>query len=93
MHAVLNALSQDIPALAWAYSRKFKLLQDLGWEAIIDLRSKSPSEVVEASIDWLSGLDAGIAVGRVQRMRASSVARLSEAVVALRSALSAGVDA
>jgi colanic acid/amylovoran biosynthesis protein len=40
MHACLNALSQGVPALPWAYSRKFApLLNDLGWEHTLDLRN------------------------------------------------------
>ncbi|GAB3603832.1 polysaccharide pyruvyl transferase family protein [Microbacterium aureliae] len=38
MHACLNALSQGVPAVAWAYSRKFEpLLNELGWPHVIDL--------------------------------------------------------
>jgi polysaccharide pyruvyl transferase WcaK-like protein len=45
MHACLNAISVGVPAVAWAYSRKFKpLLEDLGWYAVADLRE--PERVV-----------------------------------------------
>ncbi|WP_300528454.1 polysaccharide pyruvyl transferase family protein [uncultured Nocardioides sp.] len=37
MHACLNALSQGVPAIPWAYSRKFApLLGDLGWDHVFD---------------------------------------------------------
>lgn len=40
MHACLNALSLGVPAIPWAYSRKFApLLSGVGWEHIIDLRT------------------------------------------------------
>lgn len=42
MHACLNALSLGVPAIAWAYSRKFEpLFRSLGWEAVFDLRDRS----------------------------------------------------
>lgn len=46
MHACLNALSQGVPALPWAYSRKFApLMRAIGWESVIDLRStRDPAE-------------------------------------------------
>lgn len=40
MHACLNALSVGVPALPWAYSRKFApLLEGLGWTRALDLRA------------------------------------------------------
>jgi colanic acid/amylovoran biosynthesis protein WcaK/AmsJ len=40
MHACLNALSQGVPAIPWAYSRKFEpLLSAVGWPHVLDLRS------------------------------------------------------
>ncbi|KAA1380475.1 polysaccharide pyruvyl transferase family protein [Aeromicrobium fastidiosum] len=42
MHACLNALSQGVPAIAWAYSRKFEpLMASINWPHVIDLRSAS----------------------------------------------------
>ncbi|MBM7241660.1 glycosyltransferase [Rhodococcus fascians] len=42
MHACLNALSQGVPALAWAYSRKFEpLMMDLGWPYVINLSDEA----------------------------------------------------
>lgn len=44
MHAVLNSLSQGVPAVAWSYSRKFApLLSDLGWQHNFDLRERRSS--------------------------------------------------
>lgn len=38
MHACLNALSTGTPAIAMAYSRKFRpLLAELGWEYVVDV--------------------------------------------------------
>lgn len=42
MHACLNALSQGVPTIPWAYSRKFApLMADLNWESVFDLREKN----------------------------------------------------
>ena len=39
MHACLNALSQGVPTIPWAYSRKFApLMADLNWGPVFDLR-------------------------------------------------------
>jgi colanic acid/amylovoran biosynthesis protein len=41
MHAVLNSLSQGVPAIGWSYSRKFApLLNDLGWNHNFDLKAQ-----------------------------------------------------
>lgn len=43
MHASLNALSQGVPAIPLAYSRKFApLLEGVKWNHTVDLRSSSP---------------------------------------------------
>ncbi|MDV6260041.1 polysaccharide pyruvyl transferase family protein [Rhodococcoides yunnanense] len=40
MHSAINALSVGVPAISWAYSRKFGPLMDaLGWQHTIDLTS------------------------------------------------------
>jgi colanic acid/amylovoran biosynthesis protein len=50
MHACLNALSMGVPALPWAYSRKFApLLDGLGWSLSLDLRSEA--DVAERSME------------------------------------------
>ncbi|MFD7007658.1 polysaccharide pyruvyl transferase family protein [Rhodococcus jostii] len=51
MHAALNALSTGVPAMAWAYSRKFgPLLGDIGWPHLIDLRTANSSIVDETMV-------------------------------------------
>jgi len=53
MHACLNALSQGVPALPWAYSRKFEpLFSDIGWSHTVDLRH--PRGAAERSVKMLS---------------------------------------
>ncbi|GAA1856053.1 polysaccharide pyruvyl transferase family protein [Microbacterium koreense] len=52
MHACLNALSTGTPAVAMAYSRKFRpLLADLGWDAVVDIRDADTTStaVLEAA--------------------------------------------
>lgn len=57
MHACLNALSQGVPAIPWAYSRKFApLMQDLGWEHVIDFATCD--DPVEATLSMLKLGDA-----------------------------------
>ncbi|WP_268962621.1 polysaccharide pyruvyl transferase family protein [Rhodococcus sp. WAY2] len=59
MHAALNALSTGVPAVAWAYSRKFEpLLSDLGWPHLHDLRSLDPT-IVDNTLVVLDELIAG----------------------------------
>jgi polysaccharide pyruvyl transferase WcaK-like protein len=59
MHAALNALSTGVPAVAWAYSRKFEpLLSDLGWPHLYDLRSLDPT-IVDNTLVVLDELIAG----------------------------------
>ncbi|WP_240739802.1 polysaccharide pyruvyl transferase family protein [Leucobacter triazinivorans] len=42
MHACLNALSTGTPAVAMAYSRKFRpLLAELGWDDVVEVRDAS----------------------------------------------------
>ncbi|MUM09146.1 polysaccharide pyruvyl transferase [Mycobacterium sp. CBMA 213] len=48
MHACLNALSSGTPAIAWAYSRKFApLMNDIGWQHVIDLSNPATSPATE----------------------------------------------
>jgi colanic acid/amylovoran biosynthesis protein len=48
MHAVLNSLSQGVPAIGWSYSRKFApLLSDLGWNHLFDLKEGKPAMAKE----------------------------------------------
>lgn len=52
MHACLNALSTGTPAVAMAYSRKFRpLLAELGWGDVVDIRdAASTSDAVLAAV-------------------------------------------
>lgn len=52
MHACLNALSTGTPAVAMAYSRKFRpLLAELGWEDVVEVRdASSTSSAVLAAV-------------------------------------------
>lgn len=60
MHAALNAISQSIPAVPLAYSRKFApLLQDLGIDWAIDLRDVAPDEVRGRVLQRLDSFDRG----------------------------------
>jgi colanic acid/amylovoran biosynthesis protein len=53
MHACLNALSVGVPAVPLAYSRKFApLLEDLGWNATVDLRTAG--DPVDAALALLA---------------------------------------
>ncbi|WP_396266545.1 polysaccharide pyruvyl transferase family protein [Gordonia sp. p3-SID1431] len=61
MHACLNALSVGTPAVAWAYSRKFRpLLSSIGWEHVYDLRvsadvvSSTSRLIARSNIDLLA---------------------------------------
>ncbi len=52
MHACLNALSTGTPAIAMAYSRKFRpLLAELGWDEVVEIRdASSTSSAVLAAV-------------------------------------------
>ena len=55
MHACLNAISVGVPAIAWAYSRKFEpLLADLGWNAVVDVTSP---RLVDTTLGLVAELD------------------------------------
>jgi polysaccharide pyruvyl transferase WcaK-like protein len=53
MHACIAALSQDIPTIGLAYSKKFRgVFQTVGVEPyVIDLRQKGPEEITETIIN------------------------------------------
>lgn len=53
MHACIAALSQSIPAMGLAYSKKFAgVFETIGMEEwVVDLRQSSENDVIE-SIDW-----------------------------------------
>lgn len=78
MHASLNALSQGVPAIPWAYSRKFApLLADLGWEHVVDLsKPVNPADETVALITTRLPelvLEAQRALEAAKRMSRSSV--------------------
>lgn len=52
MHACLNALSTGTPAVAMAYSRKFRpLLSELGWQHVVDIAEpKLTADAVLAAV-------------------------------------------
>lgn len=55
MHACLNALSVGVPAIPWAYSRKFEpLLRDIGWRGALSIDDE---DLVERTINWLADLE------------------------------------
>lgn len=71
MHACLNALSQGVPAIPWAYSRKFEpLMNDLGWHHIVDLRSEVDAAAV--TLDYLDQLEELSGQARLLRVVARS---------------------
>lgn len=84
MHACLNALSVGTPAIAVAYSRKFKpLLTDLGWEHVIDLRESS-----HAGDEVLAMIDSGHELSsQVVTVRRRAEEHLDGAVDALQGLL------
>jgi len=82
MHACLNSLSQGVPAIPWAYSRKFTpLLGDLGWASVVELRSAKGEPAVEtlALIDGFAPKMSAVA-GDVRK---AGILRLSRAQAAL----------
>lgn len=55
MHACLNALSLGVPAIPWAYSRKFApLMLDLGWEHVVDLSKPNPADATIEILNLVS---------------------------------------
>lgn len=64
MHACLNALSQGVPAIPLAYSRKFEpLLEAIGWRHTVDLRTAArPVDDVLAAMADPGLADAAAAV-------------------------------
>lgn len=80
MHACLNALSVGTPAVPLAYSRKFApLLDDLGWDATVDLRT-DPDPAAAA----LRRLQDPTLADRAREVRDAGQAALATAEKALR---------
>jgi polysaccharide pyruvyl transferase WcaK-like protein len=79
MHACLNSLSVGTPAVALAYSRKFRpLLSELGWDAVVEL-----GEPDAGSVAAELALEADLAP-RVAGTLAKASQRLAAATAALR---------
>lgn len=82
MHACLNALSQGVPAIPWAYSRKFEpLLSAVGWPHVFDLRAgesvgRETARMIldDATADALKGEAEGVATAAHDAMQACVVA-------------------
>lgn len=80
MHACLNALSQGIPALPWAYSRKFApLLKDLGWEYTLDLRNDK--DIADHTIQFMEREDLAGRAAQVEERGAALISVLREDLV------------
>lgn len=57
MHACLNALSVGVPAVPWAYSRKFQpLLESIDWKIGFDLRDREPDLYLQTAALIAEGL-------------------------------------
>lgn len=74
MHACLNALSQGVPAIPMAYSRKFApLLNSIGWERGVDLREGGAP--VEAVLEQAHGGSLTTDAGQVAQRARTSIER------------------
>lgn len=79
MHACLNSLSVGTPAVALAYSRKFRpLLSDVGWEHVVSLADSHPAEQALRIVD-----DGEALKDDARKARARADVLLEEAAVAL----------
>lgn len=82
MHACLNALSQGVPAIPMAYSRKFApLLSELGWDYGIDLRAQHDG-MLDSLYRQIGELKLIGAAG-AERVRDIGVRRIAEAAQVL----------
>ena len=83
MHACLNALSLGVPAIPWAYSRKFApLLQETGWDEIVDLRSDT--DAVARTVELVEPDALRRLTQQAQSVSARGRASLGPAVAELR---------
>lgn len=84
MHACLNALSTGTPAIAMAYSRKFRpLLSELGWEHVVDIEDAMTTSRAVLAATRSYGL--AERAGEVQAAGRSRIDDLRPAVAALLS--------
>jgi polysaccharide pyruvyl transferase WcaK-like protein len=91
MHASLSAISMGIPAVPWAYSRKFApLLGALGWNDSIELGSLTADSVANNTIERVSRIleDPASARATLTGVRNEAQERLKVARVAITQALS-----
>jgi colanic acid/amylovoran biosynthesis protein len=85
MHACLNSLSIGVPALPWAYSRKFEpLMRDLSWPHLVDLRTQP--DVAERSWSIATALLDGAASADLAALAELAEARLQVAAETIRTA-------
>lgn len=79
MHACLNSISVGTPAVALAYSRKFRpLFADLGWDAVVEL---SDPDAARRAADLAGAADL---VGLVPAVLELAEDRLGAAIKAMR---------
>ncbi|MBI9116200.1 polysaccharide pyruvyl transferase family protein [Sanguibacter suaedae] len=90
MHACLNALSQGVPAVPWAYSRKFApLMARLGWSYLVDLRDGG--DAAGQTLALILDPQASARMSEdVTQVGEAAERELEPAVTALARALSAG---
>lgn len=85
MHATLNALSLGVPAIPWAYSRKFApLLTDLGWDHVVDARRTSTPETVDQTLKLASHcslLDEARATREAGRARLTATTSIISSII------------
>jgi len=83
MHACLNALSTGVPAISWAYSRKFApLMNDLGWAHGFDLRREEAPAA--ATLELLGTTTHAALLLDVVRVRVTAAALIDQAADAMR---------
>lgn len=68
MHACLNALSTGTPTIAWAYSRKFEIIRDIGWDFIVDIcKETHPVAVTLSLLDSLESRECDVVLQKTLR--------------------------
>lgn len=89
MHACLNALSTGVPAIPWAYSRKFApLMNDLGWQHGYDLRLENAPAA--ATLELIRSTPEEALLRGVESVRHAADARLAATVDAMTAIPSRG---
>lgn len=86
MHATLNALSVGVPAVPWAYSRKFApLMGALGWRHTMDLREID--DPVPMTVSLLAEWSASAPTAEIAAVAEEGRSRMESATAKLRSLL------